>query len=52
MAKKDRFRMPMGMAGITRYGEETKEQIKIKPKYVIAFCVAIVILELILKFFG
>ena len=52
MAKRDRFRLPSGMAGLIRYGEESKEQIKIKPKYVIAFCVVIVILELILRFFG
>ena len=52
MAKKDRVRMPMGMAGLIRYGEEAKEQIKVKPKYVIAACVAVVILELILRFFG
>ncbi len=51
MAKKDRFSMPMGMAGITRYGEG-KNEIKIKPKYVIAFCIVVVILEVILKVFG
>jgi preprotein translocase subunit Sec61beta len=51
MAKKDKFSMPMGMAGITRYGEG-KNEIKIKPKYVIAFSVAVVILEVLLKVFG
>jgi len=51
MGKKDRFSMPMGMAGITRYGEG-KEEIKIKPKYVVAFCITIVVLEVILKLFG
>ena len=50
MAKKDRFRMPSGMAGLVRYGEESKEQIKVKPKHVVAFCIVIVVLELILKF--
>jgi preprotein translocase subunit Sec61beta len=50
MAKKDSFRMPTGMAGLVRYGEESKEQIKVKPKHVIVFCIVIVILELILKF--
>ena len=52
MVKKDRIRMPTGMAGLVRYGEEAKEQVKIKPKYVIAFCITIIILEVILKFFG
>ena len=51
MAKKDRFSMPMGMAGITRYGEG-REHIKIKPAYVVAFCIAMVVLEVILKVFG
>jgi len=50
MAKKDSFRMPTGMAGLVRYGEESKEQIKVKPKHVIVFCIVIVILELVLKF--
>jgi len=41
MAKKDKFRMPTGMAGLVRYGEDTKEQLKIKPKHVIAFCIVV-----------
>ena len=52
MAKKDRFRMPSGMAGLVRYGEEAKEQIKVKPKHVIVFCIAVVIIELLLQFLG
>ena len=52
MAKKDKFRMPTGMAGLVRYGEDTKEQLKIKPKHVIAFCLVVVVLEVLLKFFG
>jgi preprotein translocase subunit Sec61beta len=52
MAKKDKFRMPTGMAGLIRYGEESKDQIKMKPKHVVAFCIVIVVLELILRFLG
>jgi len=52
MAKKDKFRMPTGMAGLVRYGEDTREQLKIKPKHVIVFCVVVVVLEVLLKFFG
>ncbi len=52
MAKRDRFRLPSGMAGLIRYGEETKDQIKVKPKHVIAFCIVIVVIEVILKFLG
>lgn len=52
MAKKDQVRMPMGMAGLVRYGEAAKDQIKVKPKYVVAICVVVVVFELILGFFG
>ena len=52
MAKSDRIRMPTGMAGLVRYGEEAKDQIKVKPKYVIAVCITVVIFELILGVFG
>ena len=52
MAKSDRVRMTTGMAGLVRYGEEAKDQIKVKPKYVIAACIAVVILELIMGVFG
>jgi len=52
MAKKDRIRMPTGMAGLVRYGEEAKEALKIKPKHVIVFCIVVVVLEVLLKFFG
>jgi preprotein translocase subunit Sec61beta len=52
MAKSDRVRMPSGMAGLMRYGEEAKDQIKVKPKYVIAICITVVIVEFILGFFG
>ena len=52
MAKKDRVRMPVGMAGLMRYGEESKDQIKVKPKYVVAVCVVVVVFELLLGFLG
>ena len=52
MVKKDKLRMPVGMAGLVRYGEEAKDQIKVKPKHVVAVCVAVVIFELLLGFLG
>ncbi|MCX8178639.1 MAG: preprotein translocase subunit Sec61beta [Candidatus Aenigmarchaeota archaeon] len=52
MGKKDQTRMPSGMAGIMRYGEEPKETIKIKPEYVVYFTVAVITLQLILRFYG
>lgn len=52
MAKKDQSRMPAGMAGITRYNEEPKDTIKIKPEYIIYFTVALIAVELALRFFA
>ena len=52
MGKKDKIRMPTGMAGLMRYEEEAKEAIKLKPKHVIAFSFGIVVVELILRFLG
>lgn len=52
MAKKDQYRMPTGMAGIVKYGDEPKEAIKIKPEYVIYFTIGLIILELFLRFYG
>ena len=52
MGKQDKVRMPMGMAGLMRYGEAAKDQIKVKPKYVVAICITVVIFELILGVFG
>ena len=52
MAKKDKTRLPSGMGGLMRYGEEVKETIKLKPEYVIYFALGVIVLEIILKFFG
>jgi len=52
MSKKDKYRMPTGMAGIVRYGEEPKDAVKIKPEYVVYFTIGLIVLELILKFYG
>ncbi|MCX8179159.1 MAG: preprotein translocase subunit Sec61beta [Candidatus Aenigmarchaeota archaeon] len=52
MSKKDQVRMPSGMAGILKYSEEPKETIKIKPEYVIYFSIFLIMLEIILKFYG
>jgi len=50
MGKKDKVMMPTGMAGLTRYGEELKNEIKIKPKHFIYFITAVAIAEFILRF--
>ena len=50
MGKKDKIYMPTGMAGLTRYGEELKNEIKSKPKHLIIFIGALIIAELVLRF--
>ncbi len=50
MAKEKQFRMPMGMGGLVRYGEEPKQTLKIKPEYVIWLSLFIIFLEVALKF--
>ena len=52
MAKKDKTRLPSGMAGLVRYDEELKNAPKLKPEWVIGFAIGVVILELILRFVG
>jgi len=52
MGKKDKVRMPTGMAGLTRFNEELKEAIKIKPEHILYFAGAVIVIELILKFMG
>ena len=44
--------MPQSTAGLTRYYEQSKVAIKIKPEHVIVACVIIIALEIILKFIG
>jgi preprotein translocase subunit Sec61beta len=51
MAKDSRIRLPSGMGGITRYFDETKSKIEIKPGTAIAFIIAIAILMILLHMF-
>jgi len=47
--KQKQQRTPSPIAGLVRYDEEDKESIiKLKPIHVIAFCIALVVLEVIL----
>jgi preprotein translocase subunit Sec61beta len=50
MARKDRIQMPQSTAGLVRYFEESKEAIKLKPEHVVVICVAIIVIEMALKF--
>lgn len=50
MSKNEKMTMPMSTAGLVRYFEESKESFKIKPEFVIIFSLAIIALEIALKF--
>lgn len=49
MAEEKKVHMPMGAGGLIRYGEEEDTRIKLKPKYVVALVVGVVVFELVLR---
>ncbi|MBW2987280.1 preprotein translocase subunit Sec61beta [Candidatus Woesearchaeota archaeon] len=51
MAKDSRIRLPSGMGGITRYFDETRSKIEIRPGAVIVFIVIIIIFMIMLHMF-
>lgn len=50
MSQQKRNIMPQSTAGLIRYFEESEEAIKLKPEHVVGIAVAIIALEIILKF--
>jgi len=48
--KKQKGVMPQSTAGLIRYFEESDEQIKLRPEYVIGIAIFVIILEILLKF--
>ena len=51
MAKREKIYMPMSTGGLLRYSEEGREYVRIKPKQLVFIAIAIIIFELILRFF-
>jgi preprotein translocase subunit Sec61beta len=49
MARKEKMQMPRSTAGLTMYFEDTKSVIKLKPEYIIGVCVALIVVEILLK---
>lgn len=49
MARDDRVSMPQSIGGLVRYFDEYKSKIHIKPHYIIAIIVLVIIIELILN---
>lgn len=50
MARDDKISMPTSGAGITRYFDDYKSKIELKPAHVIILAVLIIIIEILLKF--
>jgi len=49
MAKQERIHMPSSGGGLVRYFDEQKSKIMIKPVYIIALIVLIIIIEIYLN---
>ncbi|MCD6399048.1 MAG: preprotein translocase subunit Sec61beta [Candidatus Aenigmarchaeota archaeon] len=48
---KEKERMPMSTAGLTRYFEDSPEKIRLKPEHIVAIGISLVILEIFLYLF-
>jgi len=49
---KDKISMPSSMAGLTRYFDEYKSKIELKPEHVIVLILVVIILEVLLNWQG
>lgn len=47
--KKDSGPMPAASAGLLRFFEEETEGIKIRPELLVVFCVALIVLSVLIK---
>lgn len=45
----DKFTIPSGTAGLTRYFEEYKSKIQIKPEIVILIIILVIVFEILLR---
>ena len=52
MAKSNKITMPSGMGGLTRFSDEYKSKVSVKPGHVIIICAVVVILLIILHLQG
>ncbi|MBI2175857.1 preprotein translocase subunit Sec61beta [Candidatus Woesearchaeota archaeon] len=47
----EQISMPSSQGGLVRYFNEYKSKVQIKPIHVVAFAVAVIVIELLLKVF-
>lgn len=52
MAQDNRIRLPSGQGGLTRYFDEYKSKIDFSPEMVIGMCIAVVVIIILLHYFG
>jgi len=52
MADKNRVSMPASTAGLTRYFEDYRSKIEIKPAYIIVLAVAVMLAIILLNAYG
>ena len=52
MSKDERVSMPVSTAGITRYFDEEKSKIRLKPMYIIILAILVIIIVAILHIYG
>ncbi len=48
----EQISMPSSQGGLVRYFNEYKSKVQVKPIHVVAFAVAVIVLELALKIFA
>jgi preprotein translocase subunit Sec61beta len=52
MSSNDKVQMPSSGAGLTRYFDEYKSKIELKPQHIIVLIVLVIIIELVLNWQG
>jgi preprotein translocase subunit Sec61beta len=52
MADKNRVSMPSSTAGLTRYFEDYRSKISIKPAYVLVLAVLVILILIVLNAYG
>jgi len=48
----DKISMPSSMAGITRYFDDYKSKIELKPEHVVALIILVIVIEILLNWQG
>ena len=52
MARDNKIKMPSGQGGLTRYFDEYKSKIEFSPGAVIVLCILVMIIIILLHYFG